>query len=156
MKKIILLSLVCAGFLVTAPLRVNAVGTPEVSLNSDRETNVLPTQTHPPYQIGYTVHYRSPRDRKWTLEGFHLERHDAESAARRLRRLGFRTKVRSRSAAERRGDWGSRPRSNMSESRELFQKLKVEQLSRSNLFAHKNLTYYSYDEDVVKENGFYE
>ncbi len=123
MKKIILLSLGCVGLLVPMPLRVNALGTPEVSLNLERDTNVLPTQTRPPYQIGYTVHYRSPRDRKWTLEGFHLERRDAENTARRLQRLGFRTKVRSRSAAERRGDWGSRPRSNMSESGEFIQKL---------------------------------
>jgi hypothetical protein len=133
MKKIILLSLACAGFLVTAPLTANALDTQEVSLNSDRETNVLPTQVRPPYQIGYTVHYRSPRDQKWTLEGFHLERRDAESAARRLRRLGFRTKVRSRVEAEHRGDWGSRPRSNMSASREPIPKSKVEQLSRSDL-----------------------
>jgi hypothetical protein len=56
-----------------------------------------------------------------------------------LRRLGFRTKVRSRAEAERRGDLGSRPRSNMSASGELIQRFKVEQLSRSNLFAHKNL-----------------
>jgi hypothetical protein len=100
MKKIVLL-LVCVEFLVTAPLTATALSTPEISLNLDRETSVLPTPVHPPYQIGYTVHYRSPRDRKWTLEGFHLERRNAESAARRLRRLGFRTKVRSRAAAER-------------------------------------------------------
>jgi hypothetical protein len=102
MKKIILLSLVYAGFLVTVPLTVKAIGTQEVNLNLDREKNVLPTQTRPPYQIGYTVHYRSPRDRNWTLEGFHAERRDAELAAHRLRRLGFRIEIRSRAAAERR------------------------------------------------------
>jgi hypothetical protein len=111
MKKIILLSLVCAGFLVTEPLTANALNAQEVSLNLDREQNVLPIQTRPPYQIGYTVHYRNPRDPKWTLEGFHLERRDAESAARRLQRLGFRTKVRSRSEAQRRGDRGLPPQS---------------------------------------------
>jgi hypothetical protein len=133
MKKIILLSLVCAELLVTAPLVVNALDTPEVSLKLVRETNVLPTQVRPPYQIGYTVHYRSPRDQKWTLEGFHLERRDAESVARRLRRLGFRTKVRSRAEAELRGNWGSLPRSNMSASGELIQKFNFDRLSRSNL-----------------------
>jgi hypothetical protein len=126
MKKIILLLLVCVEFLVTAPLTASGLGTSKISLNSEREPNVLPTQVRPPYQIGYTVYYRSPRDRKWTLEGFHLERGDAESAARRLRRLGFRTKVRSRAEAERRGDLGSRTRSNMSASGELIQKSKVE------------------------------
>jgi hypothetical protein len=106
MKKIILLSLVYAGFLVTAPLTVNAIDTPEVNLNLDREKNILPTQTRPPYQIGYTVYYRSPRDRKWTLEGFHAERRDAELAARRLQGSGFRTQVRSLAAAERRRSGG--------------------------------------------------
>jgi hypothetical protein len=102
MKKIVLLSLVCAGSLLPIPLTVNALNPPEVNLNLAQETSVLPIQVRPPYQIGYTVHYRSPRDRKWTLEGFHLERRDAESVARRLRRLGFRTKVRSRAESERR------------------------------------------------------
>lgn len=103
MNKILPISLVYIGFLVTTPVAANALGTQKVSLNLDRETNVLPAQDRPPYAIGYTVHYRSPRDRKWTLEGFHLERRDAERAARRLRRLGFRTEIRSRAAAERRG-----------------------------------------------------
>jgi hypothetical protein len=102
MKQIIPISLLSIGLLVTAPFAANAIGTPEVSLNLEQKTNVLPAQVHPPYQIGYTVHYRSPRDRQWTLEGFHLERRDAESAARRLRRSGFRTKISSRAAAERR------------------------------------------------------
>jgi phage replication-related protein YjqB (UPF0714/DUF867 family) len=102
MKKIILLSLVCAEFLVTAPSTASVLDTQEFSLNLDREQNVLPTQTRPPYQIGYTVHYRSPRNRQWTLEGFHAERRDAERVARRLQRSGFRTEIRSRAAAERR------------------------------------------------------
>lgn len=106
MKKIIFLALVCAGFLVTAPLTVNALDTQAASLNLEREKNILTTQTRPPYQIGYTVHYRSPRDRNWTLEGFHAERRDAELAARRLQRSGFRTKVRSLAAAERRRNGG--------------------------------------------------
>ena len=101
MKKIIFLPLLYAGFLVTAPFTANALDTQEFSLNLVREQNVLPTPTRPPYQIGYTVHYRSPRDRQWTLEGFHAERRDAELAARRLRRLGFRTEIRSRAAVER-------------------------------------------------------
>jgi hypothetical protein len=110
MRKIIFLSLVCVGFLGAAPLTVNALDTQENSLNLEQEKNLLPTQVRPPYQIGYTVHYRSPSDRKWTLEGFHLERRDAENAARRLRRLGFRTEVRSRTEAQRRGDRGLPPR----------------------------------------------
>lgn len=101
MKKIVLLSLVCVEFLVSAPLIANALEPQEFSLKLDREQNVLPTQTRPPYQIGYTVHYRSPRDRQWTLEGFHTKRRNAELSARRLQRSGFITKVRSLAAAER-------------------------------------------------------
>jgi hypothetical protein len=96
---------------VTVPSTANPLSTQNLSRNADshserlrqREPNVLPTQVRPPYQIGYTVHYRSPGDRTWTLEGFHLARRDAQSAARRLRRLGFRTDIRSRAEAERPG-----------------------------------------------------
>jgi hypothetical protein len=102
MNQIIPISLLWIGLLAIAPFATNALGLPETSLNLEQKTKVLPVQTHPPYAIGYTVHYRSPRDRKWTLDGFHLERRDAEIAARRLRRLGFRTQIRSRAAAERR------------------------------------------------------
>jgi hypothetical protein len=112
MKKIILLSLVCVEFLVTVPITANPLSTQNLSRNADshserlrqREPNVLPTQVRPPYQIGYTVHYRSPGDRTWTLEGFHLARRDAQIAARRLQRNGFRTKIQSRAEAERRSD----------------------------------------------------
>jgi hypothetical protein len=102
MNQIISISLLSIGLFVTMPCAANALDTKELSLNLDRETKVLPAQVHPPYAIGYTVHYRSPRDRKWTLDGFHLGRRNAERAARRLRRLGFRTEIRSRAAAERR------------------------------------------------------
>jgi hypothetical protein len=112
MKKIILLSLICVEFLVAIPTTANMLSTQKFSRNSDshserlrqRDQNALPTQTRPPYQIGYTVHYRNPGDRKWTLEGFHLARRDAQIAARRLQRNGFRTKIQSRAEAERRSD----------------------------------------------------
>jgi phage replication-related protein YjqB (UPF0714/DUF867 family) len=106
MNKIILISLVLAGFLVAMPWTVNALDSQTVSQNFDDEVKVRISQTRPPYQIGYTVHYRSPRDRQWTLEGFHTERRDADRAARRLQRSGFRTKVRSLAAAERRRTGG--------------------------------------------------
>ncbi|AFY96517.1 hypothetical protein [Chamaesiphon minutus] len=102
MIKIILVSLVSVGFLVAMPLTVNALDSQIVSQNFDDEVKVHISQVHPPYQIGYTVHYRSPRDRKWILAGFHAERRDAERAARRLQRSGFRTQIRSLAAAERR------------------------------------------------------
>jgi phage replication-related protein YjqB (UPF0714/DUF867 family) len=106
MNKIILSSLVSVGFLVAMPLMVNALDSQIVSQSFDDEVKVRISQVRPPYQIGYTVHYRSPRDRKWTLEGFHVERRNAERAARRLQRSGFRTKIRSLAAAERRRSGG--------------------------------------------------
>ena len=102
MNKIILLSLVYTGFLVTMPFEANALNLQTVSQNFGGEINLPIAQSRPTYQRGYTVHYRSPRDRRWTLEGFHAERPDAQRAARRLEQSGFRTQIRSRAAAERR------------------------------------------------------
>ena len=102
MKKIITISLVYTGFLVTMPFEANALDLETVSQNFGGEINLPISQGRPSYQRGYTVHYRSPRDRRWTLEGFHAERPDAQRAARRLERSGFRTQIRSRAAAERR------------------------------------------------------
>jgi hypothetical protein len=102
MNKIVIILLVHTGFLVTMPFEANALNSQAVSQNSLEKTNLQVAQGRPSYQRGYTVHYRSPRDRKWTLEGFHAERPDAERAARRLQRSGFSTQIRSRAAAERR------------------------------------------------------
>ena len=101
MNKIVIISLVYTGFLVAMPFEANALNLQPVSQNLLVKTNLQVAQ-RPTYQRGYTVHYRSPRDRKWTLEGFHAERPDAQRAARRLQRSGFRTQIRSRAAAERR------------------------------------------------------
>jgi hypothetical protein len=106
MNKIIIISLVCIGVLVTMPFEANALNSQPINQNLLEKTNLRVTQDRPSYQRGYTVHYRSPRDRKWTLEGFHAERPDAESAARRLQRSGFRTQIRSLAAAERRRSGG--------------------------------------------------
>lgn len=104
MKKIITISWVYAGFLLAIPFEANRLNSQTVSQNLLEETNLRVAQSRPSYQRGYTVHYRSPRDHKWTLEGFHAERPDAERAARRLERSGFRTQIRSRAAAERRSN----------------------------------------------------
>ena len=101
-NNIILISLVHVGFLVTVPFAANALNSQPVSQNFEGKMNLPIDLGRPSYQRGYTVHYRSPRDRKWTLEGFHAERPDAQRAARRLERSGFRTQIRSRAAAERR------------------------------------------------------
>ncbi len=104
MKKIITISWVYAGFLLAIPFEANRLNSQTVSQNLLEETNLRVAQGRLSYQRGYTVHYRSPRDRQWTLEGFHAERGDAQRAARRLERSGFRTQIRSRAAAERRSN----------------------------------------------------
>jgi hypothetical protein len=102
MNKIIPILLIFTDFLVTMPFAANALDRQEISLSLVRERNTLPAQERPPYAIGYTVYYRIPLGRRWTLEGFHAERRDAELAARRLQRSGFRTKIHSLADAERR------------------------------------------------------
>jgi hypothetical protein len=102
MNKIITVSLIYTGFLVAIPFEANALNSRSVNQNLLEKKNLQVAQNRPTYQRGYTVHYRSSRDSKWTLEGFHAERPDAERAARRLQRSGFRTQIRSRAAAERR------------------------------------------------------
>jgi hypothetical protein len=106
MHKIIIISLVSTGFLVGMPFEVNALNSQPVNQNLLEKTSLPISQSRPSYQRGYTVHYRSPRDLRWTLEGFHAERLDAEGAARRLQRSGFITQIRSRAAAERRRSGG--------------------------------------------------
>jgi hypothetical protein len=46
MNESIPLSLLAIGLLAIAPLAANALGTQAVSLNLERETNVLPAQVH--------------------------------------------------------------------------------------------------------------
>jgi hypothetical protein len=106
MNKIIIISLVSTWLFATMFFDANALNSQEISQNFKGEINLPISQNRPTYQRGYTVHYRNPRDRKWTLEGFHAERPDAERAARRLQRSGFRTQIRSRAAAERRRTGG--------------------------------------------------
>ena len=106
MKRIILLSLAYTGLLASLPVVANELNSQPVNQNFDGKVNLPITQSRPTYQRGYTVHYRSLRDRQWTLEGFHAERRDAERAAMRLQRSGFRTQIRSRAAAERRKTGG--------------------------------------------------
>jgi hypothetical protein len=105
MQKIII-SLVSMGFLVAMPFEANALNSQPLNQNLLEKTSLPISQGRPSYQQGYTVHYRTPHDRRWTLAGFHAERSDAERAARRLQRSGFRTQIRSRAAAERRRSGG--------------------------------------------------
>ncbi len=95
MNKIILLSLVFTGFLVNIPAAANALETQTVNPNLSGETNVLISQfrRNQNRDRQFSVYYRSPRDRQWTLEGPHPNRRDADRAANRLQRRGFRTYV---------------------------------------------------------------
>jgi hypothetical protein len=106
MNRIISLSLVFTGLLASMPVVANELKAPTVNQNFDGKINLPIAPGRPTYQRGYTVHYRNSRSRQWTLEGFHSERRDAERAAMKLQRSGFRTQVRSRAAAERRRTGG--------------------------------------------------
>ncbi len=106
MNKIILLSLVCTGFLVTMPFEVNALEPQQVSQSFPGTTNLRIAQFRRNQDRQFSVYYRSPRDRQWTLEGSHTNRRDAERAASRLQRRGLRTYIQLSRAVNRRMDRG--------------------------------------------------
>lgn len=95
MNKIILLSLAWTGFLVTMPFGAIALDSQTVNQNFNGEPNVRLAQfrRYRNRDRQFAVYYRSPRDRRWTLEGPHPDRRDAERAARRLQRRGFITYI---------------------------------------------------------------
>jgi CelD/BcsL family acetyltransferase involved in cellulose biosynthesis len=95
MNKLILFSLVCTGFLVTMPVAADVLDTPAVNQNFNGETNVRLAQfrRNQNRDRQFTVYYRSANDRQWTREGSHTDRRDAERAARRLERRGYKTYV---------------------------------------------------------------
>ncbi len=95
MKKTLLLSLVLIGFVVAMPSSANALDPHQGSQNLYGETNTLLAQywRNRNQDRRFSVYYRSPRDRRWTLEGYHPNRQDANRAANRLQRRGFRTYV---------------------------------------------------------------
>jgi outer membrane lipoprotein-sorting protein len=104
MKKIILLALVCTGFAVTTPFTAQALDSEKISQNLDshserlrqREPNmssIAQYRRNQNRERRFSVYYRSPRDRQWTFEGYHPNRQDAQRAANRLQRRGYRTYV---------------------------------------------------------------
>jgi hypothetical protein len=94
MKKIIVLSLVCAGLATTMPLAATALNSSGNSQGVRQETTPLLAQYRRNYNRQYAVYYRSPRYGQWMLEGSHSDRRDAERAERRLQRRGYLTYVR--------------------------------------------------------------
>jgi hypothetical protein len=103
MEKIILLALICTGFAATMPTSANALDPQVVSQNLHGETNPLIAQyrRNQNRDRQFSVYYRNRgdsrserlRQRQWTLEGYHDNRRDAQQAANRLERRGYRTYV---------------------------------------------------------------
>jgi hypothetical protein len=95
MNKIILLALVCTGFAVTTPFTAHALDSEKIGQNLDLETNMEIAQYNRNQNRNrqFSVYYRNPRQRQWTLEGYHANRRDAQQAANRLERRGYRTYV---------------------------------------------------------------
>jgi hypothetical protein len=105
MKKLILLTMVCTGFIVTTPFIAQAVESEKIGQNLDRETNVLLVQygrnpnrdnqdrRYQNREQPFVVYYRSRDDRKWIYSSIHYNRREARRAARRLERRGYRTQI---------------------------------------------------------------
>ncbi len=104
--------MVCTGFVVTTPFTAQALDSEKIGQNLEREPNMSLPQQKPllDARIGqynrdnqyrrnqnrdrqFSVYYRNPRQRQWTLEGYHNNRRDAQQAANRLERRGYRTYV---------------------------------------------------------------
>ncbi len=112
MKKIILLTLVCTGFVVTTPFMAHALDSEKIgqNLDRDREPNMSLAEPRGTTIAQYrnqnrdrqfSVYYRNRgdsrserlRQRQWTFEGYHANRNDAQRAANRLERRGYRTYI---------------------------------------------------------------
>ena len=105
MNKILLLSVISAGFVVTMPIRTSALAPQTVSpnfvggaapvekRNEQRDTNSLLAKYRRYQARQYYVYYRSHYQLQWTLEGPHSNRRAAERAARRLEGRGYRTYI---------------------------------------------------------------
>jgi hypothetical protein len=103
MKKLILLALVCTGFAVTTPFTAHALDSEKIAQydrdqnrndpdrdNRDRDNQDGRYQSR--YRL-FVVYYRSRDDRKWIYESKHYNRRDAQRAANRLERRGYRTQI---------------------------------------------------------------
>ncbi len=90
-----LLSLVCMGFVTSVPVSANALAPQVVSHNLHGETTRLIAQDRRNQNRDrqFTVYYRSSNDRRWTLEGSHTDRREAQRAADKLERRGYKTYV---------------------------------------------------------------
>ena len=87
------ISLVCMGFVASVPMSANALDPQVFSQNLRGETNLFIAQYRRNQDRQFYVYYRSANDRQWTREGSHTDRRDAERAAQRLERQGYKTYV---------------------------------------------------------------
>jgi hypothetical protein len=106
MKKIILLALVCTGFVVTTPFSAHALDSGKIGQNLDLDPKMSLALAEPlldariaQYRRNqnrdrqFSVYYRNRGVRQWTLEGYHANRQDAQNASNRLQRRGYRTYI---------------------------------------------------------------
>jgi hypothetical protein len=91
MKKIIFLSLVCSGFIATTPHPANALNPQPHSQNLSSKSQPMLAQYRRDRR--FSVYYRSSGYQQWTLDRAYPNRREAEAAARRLARRGYRTYV---------------------------------------------------------------
>jgi hypothetical protein len=116
MNKIILLALACTGFVVTTPFVAQALASEKIGQNlgtriaqydrgqnrndqnrnnQDRDNPDRDNEGRR-YQVGdrlYVVYYRNQDDRKWIYVSKHYNRRDAQRAANRLERRGYRIQI---------------------------------------------------------------
>jgi hypothetical protein len=90
MKKLILLSLVCSGFVATTPFKANATVPQQVDRSSSPNLNLVQYRRN---DRQFNVYYRNRGDRSWILENSYANRRQAEQASRRLERRGYSTYV---------------------------------------------------------------
>jgi hypothetical protein len=103
MKKIILLALVCTGFVVTTPFTAQALDSEKIAQydrdqnrdnqnrdNQDRDNEGRDTQS---CDRLFIVYYRNYDDRKWIYVSKHCNRRDAQRAANRLERRGYQIQI---------------------------------------------------------------
>jgi hypothetical protein len=75
---------------------VIALNSPAVNANFDgKQQFLLAQQDRFRFDRQYSVYYSNRRDFQWTLEGIHFNLYDAEWAARRLQRRGYKTDIRA-------------------------------------------------------------
>jgi hypothetical protein len=113
MKKLILLALVCTGFVATTPFTAQALDSDKIAQydrdqnrdnrnrdnrnrdNQNRDNQNRDSQGRP-YQSGdrlFVVYYRNHDDRKWIYESKHYSRRAAQRAADRLERRGYQIQI---------------------------------------------------------------